>query len=84
MRYYIKLLGLLYLILSMGCFIIAFFAEDRETPIIYGILLLLLFQIHMLEQTILNNVIRPKKIVINLNGETFITQEEKENSEDLK
>jgi len=42
---------------------------------IIGLLFLLIAQVHMLEQTIINNVIRPEKIVVNLNGKTvFETQ----------
>ena len=32
----------------------------------------------MLEQTIINNVIRPEKIVVNLNGETVLETSKKE------
>lgn len=81
MKYSIKLIGILYMVVSISCLIGMWFFEGQEriNYLILGILFLLLAQVHMLEQTIINNVIRPEKIVVNLNGETvFETFKNKE------
>ena len=80
MKYYIKIVGLLFYLTSIAFFIVMFYHEGQEriNYLILGVLFLLLAQVHMLEQTIINNVIRPGKIVVNLNGETVLETNKKE------
>ena len=80
MKYSIKLIGILYMVVSISCLISMWFFEGQERTnfLILGILFLLLAQVHMLEQTIINNVIRPEKIVVNINDETELETSKKE------
>ena len=80
MKYTIKWLGILYLLLALFCFIFMWFKDGQEQTnyLILGVLFMLSFQAHMLEHTILNNVIRPNHMTVNLNGETVIETKPKE------
>jgi len=65
MKYYIKLMGILYLLLAVFCFIFMLF-RDGQTQFnlaIFGMFFMVSFHVHMLEQTILNNVIPKDEIV---------------------
>lgn len=80
MKYYANIFGIFFgvmAIVMMG-FSIANKGQDRLNYVMFSLLFGLIAQVHMLEQTIINNIIRPEKIVVNLNGETVLETSKKE------